>query len=412
MVFSISTFWAFVLIVGIASNYIYGITRIGYFDDILVLFTFFASFIALIYKPVVLVKYNLLFIAIVIFVVISFLFLFNNINSHLYEIYKLSIFLAFFPLLAALPASVIYKIDEKILKIATIFLAINLFIIFAQYTITPKIVVYLGLSPEQITVSQRIGRWVGVFEGINNFGDIALLLFLLNEIVKPPFYKLAKCIFLISVLVSTSKHAILVCALIYLYLHIRRSHYGESTPFALIQKFYALIALSLLLIVGFFMNEEAIQSKTAQYDYFLQNALTVTNKDADKLEFRALHMASGLDILQKYPFGVGLGVWGDASSRFKEGWQEIPAVEMSDSYLIHILVEQGIFVLFYFSLYIIGLKYAAIHKNQQFFISLLIFFFLSSFVTMGLSSGSWPLLFSYIYARLITHPCTLSKKYN
>lgn len=411
MALSISTLITIILFSGIGSNYLYGITGIGVIDDLPIILVSIISAGLLIIKPYLWSRFGSLLIVYLAFIGISLLFLFDNLNSFLYELYKLSIFLAFFPLLASLRTNIIHNIDEKFLKLATVFFSINLLIIFLQYTVSPEIVVhYFKLPIEQIVASQRSGRWVGLFEGINNFGDTAVLLFLLNEIVKPSFYKISRNIFLISVVISTSKHAIVICALIYLYLNLRvlTSDFRNQLEFS--KKILGIIGLFLLLWGAYYLNQDAISSKTNQYEYFFKNAFSITDRDADILEFRALHIGSGLSILRQHPFGVGLGVWGDASSKYREGHKDLPILEMSDSYLIHVLVEQGIFILFYLAIYLLGIKYATAHDNRQWFISLLIFLLLASMVTMGLSSGSWPLLFSYIFARLITHSRSLNKK--
>ena len=153
---------------------------------------------------------------------------------------------------------------------------------------------YFKLPIEQIVANQRSGRWVGLFEGINNFGDTAVLLFLLNEIVKPPHYKISRNIFLISVLISTSKHAIAICAIIYLYINLLVLSTDHRNQLEFSKKIFGIIVLLILLSGSYYLNKDAISSKTNQYEYFFENAFSITDRDADVLEFRALHIGSGL----------------------------------------------------------------------------------------------------------------------
>lgn len=397
---SASTLIALVLVLGIGSNYFYGITRLGMVDDLILGFAYIASAIALLIKPASVLRYRFIVLAFAVFFFVGIAFLFNNPTSYLYETYKLTIFLSFIPLLSVLSSNIVARLDHKLVTFGAVLFGVNLIIIGLQYAVTPSVVVYLGLPASQITESQTAGRWVGLFAGVNNFGDAAVLMLLANEALQPRNYKVARYIFGVSVLLSTSKHAILIMLVVLFYLHVMKKGLGLKT-------IKTLIGVLMVATIGIFLNIDTLTSKTAQYTYLVQNVTDVTNRDADKVEFRALHIASGVSILLDNPLGVGLGVWGDASSKFRVGKSDIPKLEMSDSWMIHILVEQGVYSLFYFFLFMSGFCYAKRLGNSAAFISLAIFFFLSSLVTMGLSSGSWPILFAYLYARFATHPISV-----
>lgn len=399
-IFTRSRLIAYILAIAIFSNYIYGVSGVGYIDDFLNIVVFFWAIMAVLAKPIHVRQYAIIWFSLFIFILLSVLFLYQSPIAFVYELYKLFIFLIFVPLLASFSRVTVMHSDEKILNYLAVLMSINLLIIALQHLISPNIVTYFGFPVEQITSSQKLGRWVGLFESVNSLGDAALLLYLFNEYIRPKHYKIIRFIFFLSVIISTSKHAILVLLLIILFLGLSSSTKGFSTD--RLVKVFSIFASALLIgSMAYFLNESSFNTKFEQYQYFFTNISNIDESDARFIERRALNIGVGLSIFHDNPFGVGLGVWGDASSRFNENYYPFSKVEMSDSSLIHMLVEQGVFIVFYFIVLISGAVLAKKHGNIRHFRVLLLFILSVDLVTMGLSSGGWPLLFAYIYARFL-----------
>jgi hypothetical protein len=290
-------------------------------------------------------------------------------------------------------------------------MGINLCIIATQYLVSPYIITYLGFSAEQLTHSSKTGRWVGLFEGINTLADSALLLYLLNEYVRPKIYGILRIIFGLTVLVSTSKHAIIILALFTLFFNLNSHRYFSVNKNGLIKYILVAILASTILAAGYYFNKPAVDSKLYQYTYFMHNIDDISLADATHIEKRALNAGIGLSITHENPFGTGLGTWGDASSTHNRHDYQFDKVELSDSNFIHLLVEQGVFVIFYYMLLYSAYFQAKRNGNSSHFNALMLIIFLVSVVTMGLSSGGWPLLFAYMYARVSRMPLVLPSHY-
>jgi hypothetical protein len=366
--------------------------------------------VTVILRPYLMKKYRLVATSFLIFVLISVLFLYESSFSFLYELYKLSLFVLFVPLMASFSRLTILKLDKKLLTVLVWLFAINLLLISLQYLFSPSVITYLGLPAEQVTVSTKAGRWVGVFEGVNTMGDTALLLFILTAFLRPRNYKMYLFVFLGSVLISTSKHAISVLILFVIIYGLTSSTVKE---FVAKNKTRAIWIVPFILIFGgvaFVLNESAVKSKVNQYSYFFSNMTSITRQDARFIEKRALYSGLGVSIMLEAPLGVGLGVWGDTSSRFNEKNYPFIYVEMCDSSMIHMLVEQGVFFTFYVIFLLSGIFSARRNGNGKEFVILLLALFFIDLVTMGLSSGSWPLFFAYIYGRLYWGPVQLANE--
>ena len=388
----------FFLLMSIASSYFIGVfgRSMGMVDDIASLAILLLPIpILIMVKNPIKKLHNQLFVFMIFFYVIStFLFLFSFITAHLYELYKLLTFMIFIPLFMVLRQKTVYAIDQKLLLLVSIFLAINTFIVILQYTVNPYIINVFGMKIGMENIAFAAGRYSGLFSNPNNLGDLAVLVYILNEIIRPERYKLFRLVTILSVLSSSSKHAIIILLVIFAY---------ENRDM-IKKKFFKFFLGILLLIAASFvtysLNQKAFDSKINQY------MSLVTSEDLSQVrlgtvESRARKSIAGMKLVDEYfPLGTGLGTWGDASTRLNDNNQLINPETMSDSAFVHILVEQGVFIFVYLFLIFTG-YFSVVKAQKKYFLSLIILFFLAIFPTMGLSSGGWPLIFSYIYVRLL-----------
>ncbi|MEA2018831.1 MAG: hypothetical protein U9N59_10325 [Campylobacterota bacterium] len=243
----------------------------------------------------------------------------------------------------------------------------------------------------------RSGRWTGYFENPNTLADTALMAVVLSF-----FYnsKKAKYLFYISaitIIISTSKHAIGI-----LLLFIVIKYYKNIFKINIKFLFLSVVFLGLI-TTAYLKNEKDLQAKSTQIDYFLSNTDVLLNLGSSgAVDHRFQSIAIGLHFFfENFPAGTGLGTWGDASSKFnsKQIINEQYYTPMSDTALFHLLVEQGIWLFVYFLLLLFPFFFID-KTNKFYFLLLMTFYFLTLSVTMGLSSSVWPYLFSYLYARI------------
>ncbi len=395
-----STIVSFVVMVAVATNYIYGVSKIGFIDDILSIVILFWGVSVTVLNPGLIKKNIPLWLAFSMFFLLAIMFLYQSPISFFYEFYKLFLFVVFVPLLTCFSKLTVTRTDEKILNFLSIVFIVNLIVISMQYLISPYIVVFLGMPIEQITMSSKSGRWVGMFESVNSLGDTALLLCFFNEYIQPRRIKIFRFIFILSVVISTSKHAVILLVLVMLFMG-EGERMGGRVVSRWIKPSLAIAFAILISSTAYYLNENAFNIKFNQYHYFVKNINNISESDASHIEKRALNIGLGLSIVREHPYGVGLGVWGDSSSRFNNKNYSFADVEMSDSSAIHILVEQGVFAVLYLAVLFSGGILAYKWGSLRGFLVLMSLLLAIDVVTMGLSSGGWPLLFAYIYARLL-----------
>lgn len=394
----LSDLTVFFLLLSMSSSYLIGVfgSSMGMIDDLASLAILLTPFFYLIiFKHPIKKLHNQLFVFTVFFyVVVTFLFLFSSLFSHLYELYKLLTFMLFIPLFMVMQQKSIYDIDNKLLFTASTFLAINAFIVILQYTINPNIINIFGMKIGMDNIAFAAGRYAGLFSNPNNLGDFALLLYLLNEMVRPQRYRQYWIISVLAVLLSTSKHAIVILLIMFAYEN--RNMIVKNLKKFLLGFVFIVLAASLT----YSFNQAAFDSKINQY-MSLAQAEDISQINMGTVESRAQKMIDGMKLVDEYfPLGSGLGTWGDASSKFNVDNHLSNPESMSDSAFMHILVEQGIFMLVYFLVIFSG--YFSVKQIQKkYFFSLMLMLMLAIFPTMGMSSGSWPLIFSYLYVRLL-----------
>lgn len=275
------------------------------------------------------------------------------------------------------------------------FFIVNIAVILAQYFLGIEIVRYFGVNVEVIgyqIVNQRV---TGLFDNANILGTFCFLTFILCYSVlyikkeKHKYYCLIATVLVTGVILSGSRQTILQLVLLSLFLHGGRS-----------KSKWALYGILLIALISFLYTIDLYQMKEKLGHYiFLYNALTqgleVTLED---VEVRAFYLTQSFIYFSEYAgVGSGLGTWGDYSSTMAEKKLEhISYIPMSDSYLSHILVEQGVAVVLYISLVCLSFD-----KYKLMFFMI---WFLGFIFSMGMSQALQPTLVgTLILASYILH---------
>ena len=383
----------FIIILSFCANYLYGVMRIGWLDDLSILILFFLS-IGLVMSSTdkfLINKHSSIVYPLVLWLVLSVIFNYNSLLGYFYETYKIFLFIYFIPIIQVLTNEQRKKLYLWFERFCIIFFTINLGVISLQYTFGVEFLKLMGFSNEYINNPSVRGRYVGLFQGPNEFGDMLIVVFLFNEFWRGSYYKLLRNILFISILLSTSKHAMLSLLITGMLLVLGDREFSGR------RKVLGLSALSIFFGLGLMLNVDAVVVKFNQYWRFL--FLLGDVDDVSQFEYRALQIATGLKLLGQDIWGYGLGTWGDFSSTFRVGLSDVPVSKLSDSALIHLLVEQGVFILFYF-ITLLWIVIKADRDRTVICLSLICFWFIATTFTMGLSSGSWPVIFSFIYGVL------------
>lgn len=383
------------IIFSFLANYFYGVIGIGWIDDASILILCIFSLGLMLKYPT---KFHIhrslsIIYPLMLWLILSITFNFNSFLGLFYETYKILIFLYFIPILHVM------SFDQKVIfyswfeRFCVVFFSINLGVISLQYAFGVEFLKLMGFGAEYLSNPSVRGRYVGLFQGPNEFGDIAIAVFLFNEFWRGLKYRQLRNILVISILLSTSKHAILSLLLVGILLVLCDQKFSGK------QKLLGLLSLPILFGFGLWLNSDAVVVKFNQYLTFILLAGDVV--DPLQFEYRALQIATGLRLLAQDIWGSGLGTWGDFSSTFRVGLNNLPVSKLSDSALIHLLVEQGLFILFYL-IVLLWIILKADRNNIVICWALILFWFIASCFTMGFSSGSWPVLFSFVYGALYT----------
>lgn len=344
------------------------------------------------------------------FNIINSLIFRNNIfdfKSFTYELYKLSVFFFMIPF-ALLDSKIVLKSVKILVNTLTLFLLLNLIVIFFQQIFGPEIVTKIGIRGETFLGSFKQNHITGLFPGKNINGSINILLFIItliystykNIFIEYKIYiskynlYLLQLVSILGIILSESKNTFLAFLLLVgVYIKIKTRY-----------KLTILLSVFILLLIYMYSNDIfLIRSKAdgyiklvENYDIFIQN-LSLSERF---IEARAVGLLKGiLTISNNLPFGTGLGTWGDTSSllnNYSINYLNY-YISSSDSYLIHIMVEQGIScILYFYTVYLLTKNH---NKLGQ---SIFITFFIFLIATMGPSVAITPLFFSFIFSLLIS----------
>jgi len=253
------------------------------------------------------------------------------------------------------------------------------------------------VSNDYIIRAEKMNRMSGIFENVNVYGDLSLLVYLFNEMVpNKKKHNILKIVSIVSVLISTSKHAIVGLLLIIIFQNYKLIYKNIA------KALYLIIFLFIVANLAYFINKKNFDGKIKSYSYLFNKSDDFNSVDRGKIEYRGQNLLQSIEILKKNNFtGMGLGTWGDYSSTLNPNIEKNDRYnKMSDSSFLHIIVEQGFLAILYLMLIFSG--YFSVGKQYKiFFKILMISYIIFITITMGFSSGSWPIFFAYIYARLL-----------
>jgi len=373
-----------------------GIIQKNYLDKVSFFMLLVTGMFNLSIKKRLKIKYPFYFLAFLFLSFIYFVFSYNTLLSFVYEYAKIFNFLLFIPILRDYNNKDIICLTNKVLRVISIFLFINLIIIVLQFLFGNSIIRVLGYSDLRINGSEYNGRLTG-FIHLGTLGPISLLFMILNRLFNFKNVNFLKYSFLalLNIFFSTSKisYGILLIFILIEYKELFLKYF-----------FKIILGTSMLLLLLYIYVEKAILSKIKQYSIVLENLGNSKYINLNFVEKRAIFIDKALTIFYDHPFGLGFGTYGDSSAKLnpqhyqisKKIWLE-GSVFMSDSAIAHYIAEQGLFyilyLMFFFSIYKITKA-----EWKKYVLMLLVFYFLNSMVTMGLSSGNWPILFSLIYS--------------
>ncbi|WGS60771.1 hypothetical protein [Vibrio lentus] len=282
------------------------------------------------------------------------------IPSIFYEIYKLSIFLFGIPLYHYVKRRGLSYLNRCLMC----FLLLNVAVLIAQHTFGVGITKYLGITYDTSFYESR-GRPTGLTFNANVVGVIGLFIYIFFDTLVGNYRKY-KLLSVIVVVLSTSK-ASLLCLL--LYISFRRL----NVKVLLTSSGIALVAIIFMYSSDFY----GIATKLDTYLLFVTKITSGSNISAGDVEGRLWGWYIATSLLRDNFFGYGLGTWGDFSSTLNPYVQGHPMyIHTSDSALSHILVEQGIFSLFYFSLLY---KFLPACSGRNLFFFIVIFLFVTNF---------------------------------
>lgn len=375
----------------------HGIYQAGFLDELscmfvlsLGLFSYFSIKRKVIYHPKFLVYYFVLSLIYLLFYKMTTL-------SFLYEYYKLFIFLIFLPLFNFLDQENLKLIFRKFFILMIYVFVINLIFIVLQYITQNDILRWINYNVLRTDNWERYGRYTGLFD-VATLGFTSLLVLFLNELVNKnkQHYKVVLFLAVISVLFSSSKASYLIL-IVWIILYYKKYFVKHGHKI--------LIGLFLLAAVTYYYTADTISIKIKQYSYFIENFDNRPVLNLDFVEKRVLFLAESFSIVKQHPFGLGLGTFGDASVFYNPNAYRIPPqywyeknVSMADSVIAHVLAEQGITSILYFGMILIAPFFFIKRKLLKFYAMYVFFYMILSISTMGLSAGSFPILFALIFA--------------
>lgn len=395
-----SSLIAFMVVFAFGFNFLgeisHGILRIGVFDEISTLFIlffglslYFSNEKSKIKRPWFISYY--LFLSL-----IYFLFYKTTWLAFLYEYYKLFIFMIFLPLLNFIKPETLRKILDRFFVMMKYILFINLIFIFLQYITDNEILRIIKYNELRTDNWERYGRYTGLFD-VATLGFTSLLVIFINEITNKNknSYNGVLILALISVIFSSSK-ASYVILFVWLILYFKNYLVKHS-----------LKIVSGILVFGaitYYYTSDTIDIKIKQYTYFIQNFNNRPVLNLAHVEKRVLFLAESMSIFKEHPFGLGFGTFGDASVKYNPEAYQISQkywleknVDMSDSVVSHLLAEQGLTAILYLFMIVVAPLFFITRKLLKFYAMYVIFYIILAISTMGLTAGSFPILFAFIF---------------
>lgn len=372
-----------------------GIFQIGFTDELAILTVFSSGFLLLFAQKRIIVYQCAFIILFAVLSLIYVLFYYTTAIAFLYEYYKLFVFMAFIPFLRGLNYENLLKVLLVIRKYFLVVLFINFIFIILQIYTNNQILAWIGYSELRVSGWEKVGRYTGLFD-VGTLGATALIILILNELAgkRDKVYYILTVLCILSILFSSSKTSYIIF-LVWIVIYFKSyflNHFLKIT-----------IGILSFLTIVLLYTYDAIISKLKQYAYFLDMLDSPHLINLGVVEMRAMFWAQAVKIFTNNPLGLGLGTFGDASSKYNPNAYKLSSrlwpdryVVLSDSSLAHLLAEQGIFAFVYLTLVAIPLVKS---KGMSMYAYMLLSFYLIQIpFTMGFSAGTWPLLFALVYA--------------
>ena len=373
-----------------------GIFRLGVLDEIasvIIVFTGILILFSLKKSKITNMDFVLLFS---ILSLIYLIFYYNNFLSFIYEYYKLFIFMIFLPVLKFYKAEGLQKFLKVLFWFFIVVLSVNLVFIILQYVTSNKILALLQYNELRVSGWERLGRYTGLFD-VATLGSTSLLIMLLNEMTNKDKVsrRILLALTLVSIVFSSSK-ASYVILILWILIYFKDVLIKNILQISLV--------LGTLITLFVIYTYDAIEAKIRQYGFFIEKIQNPNLINLTDVEQRALFWAESLKIFLANPFGLGFGTFGDTSAKLNpkpykmhsRRWEE-GYVFMSDSTLSHLLAEQGVTMFLYFGVLFFPLIFGAKRVALKFSVLLILFYGVQIVFTMGFSSGSWPIVFAFIY---------------
>ena len=373
-----------------------GIIQKNYLDKIAFLLLLVTGLFNLITLKKIKLRHPSFLIGFLFLSVLYIVFSFNTLLSFVYEYFKIFSFVIFLPILKNYKTLDIVELGKKLLWLINTILIFNLVIIGFQFLFGQEIIRFLGYSDLRVYGNEYHGRLTG-FIHLGTLGPISLLMLLINRLINNDKKKHRKYLIIgvLSVFFSTSKisYALLLIFIVIEYKNVFFKHFYKI-----------ILGFGALLILLYSYVEKAILSKIKQYTILLDNLGNSEYINLAYVEKRAIFIDRAIVIFKEHPFGLGFGSYGDSSSKFNPNHYKLPktlwpegSVFMSDSVVAHYIAEQGLFYILYLILLFSIYSYTKL-EWKKYVVMFIVFYVLNSLVTMGISSGNWPVLFSLVYA--------------
>lgn len=311
----------------------------------------------------------------------------SSVASFCYELVKLLGFLFFIPFLSVLTNKEIKLLISVFLRVFFYFSVLNFLIMLSQMVFGDHVVGYLFMPTDMYDNSQKANRAMGLYGNLPALSLSALCcyIFIDNYSAKVFFINKLKIVLFLTVMLSTSKIAMIIFVVYESIKRLNKNILVKIIP----------VIICMCCFVYLLSFNQLFQDKLTQIELLYNMKDYISSISSSDVDLRFYCYTLAYIIFSNHPFGLGLGTWGDYSSRLnndlEHGYQQI---YMTDSAFTHIIVEQGIFILLYF--FIIWYPIFQNRKSKIKYFAILAT--ISFFTTMGFSDTTWPSIFSFFFA--------------
>ncbi|ODP99264.1 O-antigen ligase family protein [Salinivibrio sp. SS2] len=314
----------------------------------------------------------------------------NSIPAVVYGTVKISTFLFFMPLFSVLTSSELKSAVRIFVNVSIVYLSFNLFVMCLQIIFGDSIVSLFGMPAEMYNSTMKSGRPMGLYGNLPALSLSAVCLYVLIDGFFPELcqYKLKKIILLTTIILSTSKIAILILAMYFLFKYLKIK--------GVLKLVYIVVLFSSL--VAYALNNELFVDKFVQLGRIISLGDNFYAADLTLVDWRFYCYVLAIQIFFDNPLGLGLATWGDFSSTLNSNiTHNYTLVNMSDSAYSHLFVEQGVFVF----LYLFVIMYPCLKKKDRRVLFFPAIAFVSFISTMGFSDTTWPAIYAFCLSSIL-----------